>query len=77
MQSQLMFISDLQQVGSFLLVLQFPPQNCLPQYNWIVESGVKHNNPYPEAFHVASFFFQDRLKIPLKKTEITHFWSSS
>jgi hypothetical protein len=33
MQSQLMFISDLQQVGSFLLVLQFPPQNCLPQYN--------------------------------------------
>jgi len=62
-----MFISDLQQVGGFLLVLRFPPQNCLPQYNWIVESGVKHNNANSEAFRVASFFFQDRLKIPLKK----------
>ena len=36
------FVSDLQQVGSFLSALRF----ALPQYNWnIVESGVRCNNP--------------------------------
>jgi hypothetical protein len=43
------FVSDLQQVGGFLRVLQFPPpKNWLPRYNWnIVESGIKHRNPNP------------------------------
>ena len=38
------FVSDLQQVGSFLRVLQFPPPNKTSRHNitWnIVESGIK------------------------------------
>ena len=41
---------DLQQVGGFLRVLQFPPiiklTSTIPGYNLnIVESGIKHNKP--------------------------------
>ena len=41
------FVRDLQQVGGFLRVLQFPPPIKLTAiYNWsIVESGVKHHSP--------------------------------
>ena len=40
------FISDLRQVSDFLWELH--QYNWQPQYNWnIVESGVKHHNPYP------------------------------
>ena len=42
------FVRDLRQVGGFLWVLLFfPPIKLIPpEYNWyIVESGVKHNNP--------------------------------
>jgi hypothetical protein len=43
------FVSDLRQVGGFLLVVRFPlPLNWPPRYTWnIVESGVKHHNPNP------------------------------
>ena len=38
------FVSGFRQVGGFFRVLRFSP----PHYNWnIVESGVKHHNPYP------------------------------
>jgi hypothetical protein len=43
------FVSELQQVGSFLQVkIWFPPPRKLTVtiYNWkIVESGIKHHNP--------------------------------
>ena len=41
------FVCDLQQVGGFLRVLQFPPLIKLTTiYNWsIVEGGVKHYKP--------------------------------
>jgi len=41
------FVSDLQQVGGFLRVLQFPPPIKLTAiYNWSIdEGGVKHHNP--------------------------------
>jgi hypothetical protein len=43
------FVSNLQHVGGFLRVFRFPPPTKLPsRYEWnIVESGVKHHNPYP------------------------------
>jgi hypothetical protein len=42
------FVSDLWLVCSFLRVLQFPPPNLPPRYNWnIVDSGGKHYNPKP------------------------------
>ena len=40
------FVSDLQQVGSFLRVLRFPlPIKLTATIEHIVESGVKHNIP--------------------------------
>jgi hypothetical protein len=41
------FFSDLRYVGSFVWVLQFPPQIKLTAMMWlnIVESGIKHNKP--------------------------------
>jgi hypothetical protein len=46
-QNDYTFFSDLRQVGGFLWVLQFPPPIKLTAtiYN-IVESGIKHHNPY-------------------------------
>ena len=38
--------SDLRQVDDFLRVLLFPPLIKMTARN-IVESGVKHHNPYP------------------------------
>jgi hypothetical protein len=38
------FVSDLRQVGGFLLVLRFHPPMKPPRYIWnIVENGVKHH----------------------------------
>ena len=69
-------VSDLRQVGSFLMILRFsPPINWPPRYNWIiVESGVKHpvfqlgieNNPNP-IIHVAKV-----LTVPVYNLYITN-----
>ncbi len=47
--NQLEFVSDLRQVGGFLLVLRLTPRKTWPPwYYWyIVESGVKHHKPKP------------------------------
>ena len=52
-------VSDLRQIGGFLLVLRFPPLIKLtPRYNWnIVESGVKHHNHNP--FSKGAIFYRD------------------
>jgi len=41
------FVSDMRQIGSFLVVYRFPsPIKLMPRYNWnIVESGVKYHSP--------------------------------
>jgi hypothetical protein len=48
-----MFVSDLRQVGGFIRVLRFPPSiklTALDKTKNIVESGVKHYDPYTFPF---------------------------
>jgi hypothetical protein len=47
------FVSDLRQVGGFLLELRFPPPIKLTVWN-IVESGVKHHKPTNQSMRYMS-----------------------
>jgi hypothetical protein len=65
-------ITDLRQGFGFLRAFQLPPPiNMTARYNWnIVESGVKHYNPYPLATLVSLLYKYLFLKFTLTLHEL-------